>query len=210
MTSKEYSRRFEQLYRLFSEAYLVFYVWKGLQDKAFEKTFSENPGFWNATLFSLENCWLTGLARIYENSRFSQSSKVISVFALLPHQTDMARATKVRSMLKGNTRIIENIQKLRHNQLAHNNAKHLLKPKVLLNKFPIKYREAEKLLTLSGEILSNLHPKTGRGYAYKMLAEGSENESKHVVKKLQYYSKLHDEHWEKFKRGEVSDLRFPL
>jgi hypothetical protein len=208
MNSEEYSNRFEKLYKLFSEAYLNFFVWKGLQDKMFEEVFSENSGFWNSVLFSLESCWLTQLAKIYESSSYSKKSEVISVYALLPHQKDLERASLVTNILDRNGEVIQNIQRLRDNQLAHNNAKHLQKPSVILSKFPIKYADVEGLLSATGEILSNLHPATGHGYAYAMLAGDAENDGRRVVKKLQYYSKLHREHLEKFRRGEVGSPHF--
>ena len=209
MTQKECAERFEKLYNLFTETYLNFYTWKGLQDKAFEKTFAENSHFWTAVLFALQNSWLTGLAKIFENSTFSKKAQVISVYALLPHQTDTTRAAKVQNTLTLNAGVIKGIQQLRNNQLAHNNTRHLLKPKLILSKFPIKYAEVEQLLLLSGEILSDLNPKKGHGYAYKMLADDSENDGKQIVKKLQYYSKLHREHLDKFRRREIHDHRFP-
>ena len=209
MNPKEYSEQFNKLYNLLTEACLNFYVWKGLQDKNFEKTFAENSYFWSAVLFSLENNWLTSLAKLYENSSFSKKAKIISVYALLPHQTDRMRAVKVQSILILNTNVIKNIKKLRDNQLAHNNAKHLLDPKVILKKFPINYGKVEQLLSATNQILSNLNPKTGHGHMYKMLVDDSENDGKQVVNKLEYHSKLNKAHLEKFRKGEVSSHRLP-
>lgn len=209
MNSREYSEGFEKIYKLFTEAYLVFYVWKGLEDKSFEKTYSRNVAFWNATLLSLENCWLTQLARIYENSKYSDDATVISVYALLPHHTDEERTKNVQNILSENKEIVDNIQRLRHNQLAHNNAKHLQEPSKILTKFPVKYTDVERLLKLTGEILSNLNPKPGHAYAYEMLAENSERDGKSVVEKLEYYEKLHKKHLDRFVGGEIDDPIFP-
>ena len=209
MSLEKYSERFERLYKLFSDTYLVFYVWKGLQDKAFEKTYSKNVAFWNATLLSLENCWLTQLARIYENSKYSGRAAVISVYALLPYQSDKERAEIVQNILNENKEIVNNIQRLRDNQLAHNNANHLIEPSKILTRFPVKYVEVENLLKLTGEILSNLNPKQGHAYAYEMLAEDSERDGKSVVKKLEYYEKLHKNHLDRFVGGEIDNPRFP-
>lgn len=210
MSSSDYEKRFQQLYKLFSEVYIMFYVWKGLQDKSFEKTYSENSAFWSAVLRALENNWLTGLAKIYEYSKYSKAAKVISVYALLPYQADTARAIKALKIIKKNSKVIEGIEKLRHHQLAHNNASHLINPKKILRKFPIIYKEAEELIIASGDILSNLNPQKSVGYAYKMLADDCEADGKHIIKKLRYYSQLHEEWIEKIKKREVSPMdKFP-
>ncbi|MBU1102751.1 hypothetical protein KJ853_03810 [Patescibacteria group bacterium] len=209
MTREEYKKRFNILNYFFTEAYLSFYIWKGLQDKAFEKTFLENPRFWSATLLAIENTWLSGLAKIYEDSEYSKKAKVISVYALLPYQTDSVRAAKVQNILELNSNVIKNIIILRQHQLAHNNAQHLMNPKAILKRFPIVYADVEKLLLSSGEILSNLNPDKGYGYEYKMWADDCEHDGKDVIKKLQYYSKLRREHYDKLKRGEIDDWQFP-
>lgn len=209
MTKKEYAERFAKLYNLFSEIYVIFYSWKSLQDKAFEQTYSENKHFWSAVLRALENSWFTGFAKIYEDSQYSEDAKVISVYALLPYQTDSKRAAKVQDILKDNSAVIKSIKILRQNQLAHNNAEHLMNPKAILSKFPIKYSEVENLLLSSSEILSNLNPKKGHRYAYKVLADDCGHDGKDIIKKLKYYSKLRQEHYDKLKRQETDDWHFP-
>lgn len=209
MIKEEYIKRFKKLHNLFTEIYLSFYIWKGLQDKSFEQTFSENLNFWFATLSALENNWLTGFAKIYEDSKFSKKGQVISVYALLPFQVDIVRAKNIKKILNFNDRIIKSIRKLRDNQLGHNNTEHLLKPKELLRKFPIKYDDVERLLLLSGEILSNFNPDIGWRYDYENWAKDCENDAKQVIKKLQYYSKLQKNHLDKVIRGEISDYHFP-
>jgi hypothetical protein len=87
--------------------------------------------------------------------------------------------------------------------------KAIIETKDLLVKFPIQYKKIEKLLLLSNEILSNLNPKKGNAYTYEMLSKDSANDSESIIKKLQYYSLLRRQHFEKLKRGEVKDYRFP-
>jgi hypothetical protein len=128
---------------------------------------------------------------------------------LFPHQKDKKRAKIVENILKKNESIIKSVARLRDHQLAHNIASHSLKPKDLLVKFPIQYKKIEKLLLLSNEILSNLNPKKGNAYTYEMLSKDSANDSESIIKKLQYYSLLRRQHFEKLKRGEVKDYRFP-
>ncbi len=65
LTDKQYKEYFEKLYSLLSDAFLTFYVWKGLQGKEYEDIYKENTNFWSATLISLQNSWLISLAKIY-------------------------------------------------------------------------------------------------------------------------------------------------
>lgn len=209
MKIEEYTKRFEKLYSLFTEAYLYFYVWKALQEKEYEKIYQKNSSFWSAVLHSLENTWLSFLAKIYEDSKYSRGNLIISVQALIPFQSDEVRASQAQEIIDNNGVIITNLVELRHNQLAHNNADHLLNPSKILGKHPIKYSEVEDLLKISSEVLSLLNPNTGHGYVYDAFADGCKNDVKNVLAKLEYFESLKSEHLEKFTREEIEDPRFP-
>lgn len=209
LLDKDYSKKLNKLFNLISEAHLNFYTWKSLQDEAFEPIFSEDPYFWNAVLFSLEYSWLSDIAKIYENSTYSKKSKVISVYALWPNQIDPTKSAKIKKILTSNGSTIKSIQLLRHNQLAHNNVDYLLHPKILLRKFPIKYGDAEKLLLISGELLSLLDLREGHAYSFKPFIQDCESSGKHVIEKIRYFSKLRREHSDKFVRREIDDPHFP-
>jgi len=189
MKKNEYKERFEKLYNQITEIIVIFNVWKGLQNKEFESTFSENNYFWSAVLHSLEDNYLTLLAKIFEKSKHSERNKIISVYSVINYQSDMERAKKARKIINKNKNVIENIQILRHNKLAHNNANFASNPSVVLEKFPIKYKEIKDLLEISSELLSALNPDSGHGYLLDTLIEGSQNDSKDIIKKLKYYSK---------------------
>jgi len=209
MSQKKYKDCFEKLYSLFTEAYLTFYVWKGLQEKEFEQIFRENNNFWSAILFALENTWLTSLAKLYEESNYSKRSTIISVYSLVPHQADAMRGKQARDSLKQHEGTIQNVRILRNNQLAHNNTEHLLNPKNILRKYPIKYTQVEELMEISVYLLSYLHPDTGHGYSFEGFAEGCQRDAKSMITKLEYFSKKKAEHRDKFLRGEVHSPQFP-
>lgn len=209
MKENEYKKRFEKLYNRITEAIVVFNVWKGLQNKEFEPTFKKNNNFWLAVLRSLEDNYLTLLAKIFEKSKYSEQNKIISVYSVIKYQSDTERAAKARLILDKNQKVIKNIQILRHNKLAHDNASFAFNPSIVLEKFPIKYGEIEDLLKISNELLSALNPDSGHGYLFDTLTEDSQNDSRDIIKKLKYYSKRQKIHFDNLKKGMVSNPRFP-
>ncbi len=207
MSSKKYIDNFEKLYSLFTEIYLTFYTWKGLQEKEYEPVFKKDSNFWGATLYALENSWLTGLAKAYENSRYSEKGTVISVYALLKEIKDTDKVRNVEKLLNKNTKAIKLVTALRHKQLAHNDVKHLLNPKKLLKSHVVKYGEIEDLINDSSKLLSLLNPEKGHGYSYQGFIEECISNSHSIVKKLKYYQKHKDLHVTKFLNREVDSIK---
>jgi len=207
-----YKEKFDSLYQLIARANGVFYSWRGLQKKEYEKIFNNNKAFWVSTLISMEENWLNQLANLYEEGKYSKSGKLISIPSLiidLENTGLITKANAAKKIIKKNYGIIKNIGILRNHQLSHNNVDHLINPKNLLKKFPIKYKKVEDLLKISGKLLSALNPDKDHGYAFERFNEDAERDSQEVIKKLAYFEKLKSEHLKKFKSGEVNSPMFP-
>jgi hypothetical protein len=112
MDKSEYKARFDSLYSNLLGACATFYTWKGLQDKNYEPAYGRAIYFWSATLIALQNEWLLSLAKCFEESSFSKQNKVISVYALLKHHPDSARAKQVEDFLKKHSKVIQPISRL--------------------------------------------------------------------------------------------------
>ncbi len=209
MLEEEYKSKFEKIYQAAGEAHMDFYTWKGMQNPEFNETYKHFPSFWKATMHALENCWLNALAKLYEDSKYSRSGQVISIFGLLPHHPDAERKLKIESSLEEHKDLIQNIDKLRDHQLAHNNAKHLLNPEKLLQKFPIKYAEVENLLKMTCELLNLFNWETGHHYEFKMLNEDSERASQEIIKTVQFFIEERKKYLDRFVKGEVDSPHFP-
>ena len=210
MDKSEYKDRFDSLYSNLLGACATFYTWKGLQDKSYEPTYGHAIYFWSATLIALQNEWLLSLAKCFEESSFSKRNKVISVYALLKHHPDSARAKQVEDFLKKHSKVIRPISRLRDNQLAHFNAKHLKNPAKLLKRFPIDYGEVEDLLNGFPELISLLNPAEERiSYGLDNYTKTPEYEAKHIMTKIQHFDHLEKEHLDKFVSGEINDPFYP-
>ncbi|OHA91932.1 MAG: hypothetical protein A3J09_00290 [Candidatus Zambryskibacteria bacterium RIFCSPLOWO2_02_FULL_51_21] len=209
MDKAEYKDRFDKLYSNLLGACATFYVWKGLQEKSYETTYSRAIYFWSATLLALQNEWLLSLAKCFEESSFSKNNKVISVYALIKHHPDFARAKKLDDFLNKHKKVIGPISRLRDNQLAHLNAKHLKNPAKLLKKFPIDYGEVEDLLNDFPNLISLLNPEPGIGYGLDNYIKVPVYEAKHVMTQIQYFNQLEKEHLDRFVTGEIDDPNFP-
>lgn len=207
LSEQEYKERFDKLYNMLSNTHLEFYVWKGLQQKEYEDIYGKNKYFWNTVLSSSQNAWLMNIARLYEESRFSHKGQVISIQALLPHCPNKENVKKVEEILESRP-VIENLKILRNKQLAHNDAEYLLDSKKIHPNLSIKYGDIEDLLEKSKEILHLMHPD-GDGFLFKPLEESSEEDSKLLIEKLQYYEDQRQVHMEKFRKGEIDNPRFP-
>lgn len=201
ISSKEYKNRFEKLYQLLTRAHLCFYVWKGLQNKEYQPQFDRDNNFWSATLYSLEEAWLQSLANIYENSKYSEKDKIISVYSLVRNQKDKKRKVIAQTIIWKNRKLLKNLSVLRHHQLSHYNANHLLNSKDILRKFPIVYGDVEKLLGFTENLLHCLHPDSNHSFAFDGFDKKSEKSSSLVMKRIKYYLDQEKEHYDKTKYG---------
>lgn len=206
MEDEEYKNRFEKLYQSLTRAHLFFYVWKGLQNKAYQPQFDKDKNFWVATMFSLEEAWLQALSNIFENSKYSEQSKVISVYSLIDNQKDVKRKARAEEIIAENGDTLKNLAILRHHQLSHYNAQHLLNPGDILKKFPIKYGAVEKILGITEELLHCLHPESIHSYSFDGFNEESERSSKLVMKRIGHFLKEEKKHYDKL-RSE-GDMRY--
>lgn len=209
MNNIEYKNRFNSLYSNLLGACATFYTWKGFQDKSYESIYGRAIYFWSATLIALQNEWLLSLAKCFEESSFSKRNKIISVYALLKYHPDSARAKHVEDFLKKHSKVIRPISRLRDNQLAHLNAKHLKNPTKLLKQFPIDYGEVEDLLKGFPELISLLNPESGIGYGLDNYTKTPEYEAKHIMTKIQHFDHLEQGHLDKFVSGEIDDPFYP-
>ena len=201
MDDKEYKNRFDKLFQLLTRTHLCFYAWKGLQKKEYQPQFDRDKNFWGATMFALEETWLQSLANIYEDSSYSEQDKVISVYSLLKNQKDTKRKSMAEVIVAQNKTILKNVSILRHHQLSHYNANHLLNPKEILKKFPIKYGDIEKLLGITEELLHCLHPDSNHSFSFEGFDKEAERDSTLVMDRIEYYIKQEKKHYDKMKDG---------
>ena len=209
MDKKEYSERFDRLYSNLLGACDNFYSWKGLQNKDYQPTYNRAKYFWSAVLVALQNEWLIGLAKCFEESRYSASDKVISVYALLRHHPDADRKKETESLVKKHHPVIASISRLRDHQLAHLNAEHLAAPSVLLQKFPINYGEVEDLINDFPRLFTLLNPEPGNWYVLDNYTKEPEREARYTIEKIRFYDQKEKEHVDRYFAGDVDNPFFP-
>lgn len=208
MNADEYKQRFEKAYSLLVEAHAFFFVWKGLQKKEYEQYWKELY-FWNAVICALDRSWMLSLAKIYENSTYSEKDEIISIYSLVEHQPDEERKKKAKEILENKSEILKNISIIRHNLGAHNNAKHTLAPNDLFKKFPLKSNEIDSLFEMTIDIFHLLHPENDYGLNMDQFNEMCVLDVKMIMKKLKYYDNERQKHYEKCKKGEIPQSVFP-
>ncbi|MDE1945458.1 MAG: hypothetical protein KGI03_04295 [Patescibacteria group bacterium] len=204
-----YEKKFEQLQQRLVSAYATFYVWKALQNDAYNKIYKHHNPFWAAVLPALQHEWLIELARVYEDSSWSKAGVVVSAQALAREAPNAARAKEAVDLLQANNSTIQSIGRLRDNQLAHNNARHLSDPKKLLEKFPLKYADIEDVFELTHKILSLLHPEDGHGYMLDHVKKEAEIHTKGLMELVWWVQQKRDQHREEWRKTGVGSIHFP-
>lgn len=207
-SNKQIIKELDKMFSLFSGAHLYFYVWKSLQKEEYNKHFKYNNIFWSATLSALHYSCLSALSKLYEKSNYSKTNKVISVFSLLENQLDKKKKSVVEGYLLKHSNTIKNLKVRRDNEFAHNNKEHLLNPKNIESKKPLKYKDIEKLLDDTPDILSNLHPDSNVGYSYFGFKNNCRDGVEYFMKQLDFFFNEKAKHIEKFKKGETDDIAF--
>jgi hypothetical protein len=187
-----YEGEFEKLFELLMEARVIFYVWKGLQDKKYEKIWSKNNIFWNAVTVSLWRTWNQCLANVYENSEYD----IISIPVLARKQEDLSKKQEIEKILKDDKRLLNLISVIRKNVLAHNNVDFKFKYKKIFKNLNLKYKDFEELFDKTEKLLHLLNPDNSKNHWYVLegLDEKAKSESKGVMKKIIYYHKKEKEH----------------
>lgn len=122
---------------------------------------------------------------------------------------DQNRADEASIILEENKSAITAITRLRDNRLAHNNAEHLLNPKLLFEKFPLKKDEVEKIFDTTAKILSLLNPDKGHGYVLDLMKEDAERVTIDLIKNIQYFQKKKKEYLDKWVETGEGDHKFP-
>ncbi len=204
-----YKQKFQQLQHLLLGTYSTFYVWKILQNEEYNCLYKTDNGFWSVVLPALQHEWFIGLARIFEDSKYSKSGAVVSVYSLVMEHPVKERVKEVTLLLSENDKVIKNIARIRDHRYAHNNINFLINPKEFEKKFLIKYSEIERIFEFSDKLLSLLHPEDGHGYMLERLREEAERDSIDVMKSLTFFNKMRDEHRQKWVETGIGDPHFP-
>lgn len=204
-----YNKKFEQLQHLLLGAYETFYVWKTLQKEEYNKTYTINNGFWGAVLPALQHEWFIGLARLFENSKYTKNGKVFSMYSLIEEHPDKERVKMAKEFLDKNIKAIENITRIRDHRHAHNNVSFHVDPKESEKKFPIKYSEIEDIFEFTDKMLGILHPDDGHGYSLDHLKEEAERDTKDVIDGLEYFNNKRIEHRNLWVKNGAGTIHFP-
>jgi hypothetical protein len=204
-----YAEKFKLLQDHLLAAFQTFEFWKTLQNPENQTVYNKNPAFWNTVFRSMQESWFMGLARIFEDSQYSESGKVLSVFGLVEEHPNQVRAQEARNFISENSAAIANINRIRDHHYAHNNTKHLADPSVLMERFPLKNEEIIKIFHFSDKLLSLLHPDDGNGYVLDHIQDEARRDANDVVAGLKYFNEKRDAHFEDTLNGKGFDFKFP-
>lgn len=209
MSEISYKEKFEQFQHLMLAAFGTFYVWKSLQNEEYNDVYKMDGSFWSAVLPALQHEWFIGLARLFEESRYSSEGRVISVYVLMREHPDSVRVKEVGEFLKRNGRVLNNIARIRDHRHAHNNAQFLISPKDFQKRFEIKYSELEEIFEFANKLLGILHPEDDHGYVLDHLKKEAQTHTEDIVRAVRHFFAERNEHRKKWAHGEVDDPDFP-
>ncbi len=177
---KKYKKGFEILYRHLVNAYMVFYVWKSLQNSDYQNVYSKNNYFWTAVMSSLMNTWISYLAKVYENSKRVKRGQVFSIYYMEEFQKDLEKKKSISQFLQKHEILLDRLRVYRNNGLFHENANADIDSLLTV----MTYGEFEDLLEDTEELLHIIHPENGHHFSLEHIKRDSEKSVQNIMKKL--------------------------
>ncbi|MFA5172816.1 MAG: hypothetical protein WC435_00225 [Candidatus Paceibacterota bacterium] len=210
MSEITYKEKFEQLQDLLLGAFNTFYVWKALQTEENNDVYKEDGNFWSVVIPALQHEWFISLARLFEDSRFSDKGKVISVHALIKEHPNSTKVKDAKEFIQKNDRVFKNITRIRDLRHAHNNARFLVSPKGFEKKFELKYGELEEIFEFADKLLEILHPEDNYGYILDHMKDEARIHTEDIIRGLRYFFNERNKYRKRWVNGEVDGPDFPL
>ncbi len=166
-----------------SKAHVLFYVWKELQNKQYEKGYKKNKYFWGAIILALQESWFSTIIKLFE-----KREDVISIYSLLEFIKEPIKRSEIENKVSIHKKTLINIRKWRNKVSFHEDKKVLLDPRELFfHKHQVKYDEIEEMLSLLEELLGDIYSATSGKrhiFSYKTFRDSSQQDVNRILSEL--------------------------
>jgi len=167
-----------------SNIYNAFYLWRSLQKSEYNNVYNRNKYFWGIIMSSLQDAWLLGIAKLFEENK---KEEVISIPFLLRFIPKGKEKEEIKEKIDSQKTIVDNLWKWRCKILAHQD-------KIVANnlpdfykQYPIKGIDIENLLVAVKEILGMIKSSVvdhAESYDFRVFIEESKRDLDDIISKL--------------------------
>lgn len=166
--------------------YNAFYLWKSLQNAEYNIVYNKYRYFWGIVIVSVQQKWLLGIPKLFEESR-KGSREVISIPFLLKFIPEGKDKEEIKKEIDKQKSILKNIKIWRNKILAHQDKIVADDIKEFYIKFPIKGKQVEILLSSIEKIIGRINSATNKSpiiYSYCRFKKESKQNLDEIVSAL--------------------------
>jgi len=186
MDNNEIRNYIKKISNNFDSVYNAFYLWKNLQNSNYNIIYNEYKYFWGIVVIGLQQYWLLGIPKLFEEPR-KGSWEVISIpflLKLIPEGKDKVEIKKEIDLQKP---ILNNFKKWRNKILAHQDKSFVDDAKEFYKEYPIKGEQVETLLSSIAKIIGMIESTTVNTsiiYAYYQFRDESKQNLEDIIEIL--------------------------
>lgn len=166
--------------------YNAFYLWKSLQNAKYNIIYNKYKYFWVIVIISLQQNWLLGIPKLFEESREGRK-EVISIPFLLKFIPEGKDKEEIKKEIDKQKPILKNIKIWRNKILAHQDKIVVDDVKDFYKKNPIEGKQVETLLNSIAKIIGRIGSITNKSsiiYSYYRFKEESRQNLDSIVSTL--------------------------
>lgn len=159
MKNNEISNYITKIRNNLENIYNAFYLWKSLQNAKYNIIYNKYKYFWVIVIISLQQNWLLGIPKLFEESKEGRK-EVISIPFLLKFIPEGEDKEKIKKEIDNQKLILKNFKIWRNKILAHQDKIVADNIKDFYKKYPINGLQTEKLLSSIGKIIGMIESTT--------------------------------------------------
>lgn len=166
--------------------YNAFYLWKSLQNAKYNIIYNRYKYFWGIVIISLQQNWLLGIPKLFEESREGRK-EVISIPFLLKLIPEGEDKEEIKKEIDKQKPILKNFKIWRNKILAHQDKIVADDVKDFYKKYPIKGKQVETLLSSFAKIIGRIESTTIKPsiiYSYYRFKEESKQNLDDLISTL--------------------------
>ncbi len=183
MGNNEISNYIKKISNNLDSVYNAFYLWKNLRNSNYNVIYNKYKYFWIIVITSLQQYWLLGIPKLFEESR-EGSWEVISIPFLLKFIPEGKDKEEIKKEIDVQIPLLKNFKKWRNKILAHQDKSFVDDAKEFYKEYPIKGEQVEKLLNSIVKIIGMIESTTTNRsiiYAYYQFRDESKQNLEDII-----------------------------
>ena len=186
MKNNEINKYITKIRNNLENIYNAFYLWKSLRNAEYNIIYNKYKYFWGIVIVSVQQKWLLGIPKLFEESR-KGSREVISIPFLLKFIPEGKDKEEIKKEIDKQKSILKNIKIWRNKILAHQDKIVVDDIKAFYKEYPVKGKQVELLLSSIEKIIGRINAATNKMpiiYCYSRFREESKQDLDEIVSTL--------------------------